>query len=139
MLWGSQLSYQNNAGDILTLVDDALSHINPGGTATVGFRIDADGQIYTREAGGAYTAQYFWIVPALNASLYECRWVTNGTTPDTTPAASGTWVQCNVDRTWEESETGADRSFDFTVQIGLLGTSTPIKTVTIQFDASGSP
>lgn len=126
-------------GPKLTLVDDNLLHANPGATATVGIRIDAGGQIYTREAGGGYTAQYNWIIPAANAALYECRWVTEGTTPDTTPAASGTWVQCNVDRTWEESETGADRSFSFTLQIGLLGTSTALRSATIQFNALGSP
>lgn len=141
MLWGSQLSYMNNAptGDVLRLDAAGLTHINPGGTAVVGIRIDADGQIYTRAAGGGYTAQYFWILPSVNASLYECRWVTGGTTPDITPAASGSWVQCNVDRTWEESETGADRSYSFTLEIGLLGTSTPLASATITFSALGAP
>lgn len=127
------------AGDGLRLDAASLTHVNPGGTAVVGIRVDADGQIYTRQAGGGYTAQYNWVTPTTNAAAFECRWVTGGTTPDTTPAASGTWVQCNVDRTFEESEASADKSYSFTLQIGRNGTSSALKSVTITFNALGSP
>ena len=127
-----------NGNDSLQLIADSLVHSNPGGTAVVGIRIDSDGQIYTRSAGGGYVAQYVWVLPALVAN-YECRWVTGGTTPDTVPAASGTWVQCNVDRTFEESEAGADKNYDFTLEIGRNGTSVALKSVTIGFHALGSP
>lgn len=125
-------------GDGLTLIADALTHVNPGGTAVVGIRVDSDGQIYTREAGGAYTAQYAWVLAGLVAN-YEMRWVTGGTTPDTIPAASGTWVQCNTDRTIEESSVGSDTSYSFTLEIGRNGTSTALKSVTITFNALGAP
>lgn len=123
--------------DSLTLVGDSLIHSNPGGTAVVGIRVDSDGQIYTRELGGGYTAQYFWVLAGLVAN-YEMRWVTGGTTPDTVPAASGTWVQCNTDRTIEESENNNDKVYSFTLQIGRNGTSVALKSVTINFSALGS-
>lgn len=126
-------------GDQLRLDGDSLTHINAGGTAVVGIRVDADGQIYTREAGGAYTAQYNWITPTALAANYEMRWVTGGTTPDTTPGASGTWFQCNTDRTIEESSAGTDTLYSFTLEIGRNGTSTALKSVTINFSALGAP
>lgn len=135
---GCLVGAASGAGDSLRLDADSLTHVNTGGTAVVGIRIDSDGQVYTREAGGGYTAQYFWVLSGLVAN-YECRWVTGGTTPDTTFAASGTWVQCNTDRTMEESETSADKSYTFTLEIGRNGTSVALKSVTITFNALGSP
>lgn len=126
-------------GDTLQLRSESLTHVNVGGTATVGIRVDSDGFIYTRSAGGGYVAQYQWLLPGTNVGDYECRWVTGGTTPDTTPAASGTWVNCDTDRTWQEAETGADISYSFTLQIGKAGTSDAMKSTTITFNALGAP
>lgn len=133
-------NYIGAGGPVLRLDAATITHDNPGATAVVGIRVDSDGQIYTRENGtsGSYVARYNWITPVSNAANYECRWVTGGTTPDTTPAASGTWVQCNTDRTWQETSINADTAYSFTLEIGLNGTSTAIKSVTIGFEAFGA-
>ena len=115
-----------------------VTHVVVGGNATAGFRIGADGNIYYRQ-GGAYVLQYPWVLPAANAANYECRWVTGGSTPDSVPAASGSWVRCNADRTWEENAVGVDVLHTFTVEIGRFGTSTALKSVTISVNARGSP
>jgi hypothetical protein len=125
-------------GDKVDLTGTTVSHVVPGGSATAGFRIDADGQIYYRQ-GGSYIAQYSWVTPNGNAGNYECRWVTGGSTPDTTPAASGTWVACTSDRTWEENAVGTDVIHSFTVELRRAGTSTVLKSVTIGLAARGAP
>lgn len=93
---------------------DFLLHNNPGGTATVGFRVDSDGNVYTREAGGAYTLQYAWLLTGVNTD-YEVYATTAG--PGVSGSASDTWLPCNVDRTWEFITSGTDDSTSLLVSL----------------------
>ncbi len=118
-------------GDRVVLNALSAHETDLGGTAIVGVRMDADGQVYKRD-GGAYAAQYEYVIPAANAGLYECRWVTQGTTPSTTPGASGTWLSCGTDRTWEHSS-AANFNFSFTLELRRAGTTTTLKSVNVTF------
>lgn len=129
-----------NGADVLRL--DALTYLRIviGGPSTCGFQLLANGKAQALTGGAGYTDRYDWILPNSSASRYECRHVNSGTAPDTIPAASGTWVPLTSTRKWETtSPVNTDESRSFVCEIGLLGTSTAIKSVTITIDADGSP
>jgi hypothetical protein len=91
---------------------DTLVHNNPGGTATVGIRVDSDGGVYTREAGGAYTLQYQWLLTGVNTD-YEVYATTAG--PGVSGSATDTWLGCGSDRAWEFSTSGNDDQTDLNI------------------------
>ena len=73
--------------------------------AEVGFRVDSDGDIYTREGtGGSWTSIGTWLLSGTNAD-YDCRLdVDSGDTP-TSGASTGTWLATTTDRDFILTET----------------------------------
>ncbi len=108
-------------GSRVQFFSDTLVHINPGGTAIVGIRIDSDGSVYTREAGGGYTLKYAWLLNGVNSD-YEVYATTAG--PGVTGSAVDTWLACSTDRTWEFSTSGNDDSTALNVVLRDASTTT---------------
>lgn len=73
------------------------------GTRTAGWKIDADGYVYTLKQA-AYTQQNQWTADAV--SNYEVRATldSGGVTTGTT----GSWLACSTDREWTVEETVLD-------------------------------
>lgn len=129
-------------GDILRL--DAASVIDSvaGGPSTSQWRIASDGGVYISRAsvsGGAFQFQYNWVEPPANAANYECTWTAGTGTVDTTPTTAGTYVQCNANRDWVETNAIGPESASFTARIRRVGGSTDLVTAAITLDVDGSP
>lgn len=108
-----------------------------GGIATANFRIDSDGGVYG-QSGASVVKQYDWIIPNGDVSGFECRWVSTGQTPTTTPGSSGTWLACTSDRSWAHTANNNDDTVSFTCELRRTGGAT-LFSVTITLNALGSP
>jgi len=135
-----RLIKQALGGDIIFLGADSPLDATPvGGPVSVTWRIDADGQVYYT-ISDVIAARYAWISPAVNAALYEFRWVTQGTDPDTVTGVSGTWDAMSSDKTFTENQTGSDRTALFTAELRrIAGPGPTIASVTISLQALGAP
>lgn len=131
-----------SGGDLLRLDAATVSDSVPGGPSTAQWRIDADGGVYISRAivsGGAFQFQYNWCTPPANAANYECTFTAGTGTVDTAPTTAGTYVQCNADRTWIETNPNTAESADFTARIRRVGGSTDLVTAVITLNVDGSP
>jgi len=138
-LWGTEAdSYVGGSGDTVRLDAQGITDVVVGGTATITYRVDSDGGIYRIQAHGGSTKLYDWVLPNAQAANYEVRWVTQGNDPNTTPAASGTWIACTSDRDWVNTSTNADDTDTFTLELRHVGGPT-LASVTITLNAFGSP
>jgi hypothetical protein len=99
-----------------TLTGISLDDSGIGGTRTVGFRVDNNGNIYTRANNGSgYVSKETWIGACANTS-YECNFVSSGSALTTGTANS--WLPCSTDQTFELSRsTNGISSRSGTIQI----------------------
>lgn len=126
-------------GDQLRLDTATINRASPG-AATATWRIDADGQVYGTNSGGAIVALYNWVTPVTSAPNYDVRWSTTSGVVDTTPGAENTNLSLNTDRTWSESNGASLESCVFQARIHRAGdTANPLKTANITLEADGSP
>ena len=122
---------------ITTLTTVTLSDTGAS-THTVGFRVDSDGDIYTRVNNAAsYTSKETWIGACANTS-YECYVTGTGDTP--TGAALNTWHATSTDRQFEWGTTGGVlEEFTGTLQIRRTSDNQVLKTVNVTVEIGQAP
>lgn len=105
--------------DTLTSISETDSGV--GDPRGVGFRVDSDGDIYTKaNQAAAYLSKETWIGACAN-SAYECQLTGSGTTP-AGPALT-TWHPCSTDRQWSLTTTSTPQSKVFTGTLKIRRTS----------------
>lgn len=114
-------------------LNDASPSSTGAGTRTAGWKIDADGYVYTLKQA-SYTQKNQWTADAV--ANYEVRAtldegaVTTGTT--------GSWLACSSDREWTVQETVLDgTSYAYlTIEVRVAATSVVVDSCTVNIIAS---
>ena len=89
--------------------------------ATVGFRVDSDGDVYTKpDSSTGYTSLQTWIGECA-ASSYECLIDGVGDNPTHTGSGTGSgenqWLPCSSDQKWEWSASFTPEEWSGVLQI----------------------
>jgi hypothetical protein len=103
------------------------------GTRTAGWKIDADGYVYTRKQA-SYTQQNQWTADAV--ANYEVRATLDGGVVAT--GTTGSWLACSSDREWTVEETVVDNtSYAYlTVEVRSAATLIVLDSCTVHIVAS---
>ena len=122
-------------GARITLTDQTYTNATGGGLpATVGYTIDADGNVYDQSS----VLLEQWCAPAALSGDYEVRaTISSGTL---TSGTTGSWLALSTDRTWSKTvESPATGTCVFTVEIRRIGTTTTLDSATISITADATP
>lgn len=100
--------------------------------ATAFYELQSDGDTLTSLGAGSD-----WLVGSTTGSNYECRaTLVSGTL---TSGTTGSWLALSSDRRWSVTRSSLGiKSCTFTLEIGLAGANTAIKTATITITAQVS-
>jgi hypothetical protein len=114
-------------GALVDIVNDTISSVVPGGTASATYALNSDG---SRTNGT-------WLRSGL-ASNYEARaTLTSGTF--SSGSGAGAWLSLGTSRSWTVTATGTLKSATFTLEIRIAGGGATLDTATITIDADGTP
>jgi hypothetical protein len=117
------------AVDTLTAINFDDAGVND--PATCGFRVDNNGDIFTRpDAAAGYSSKETWIGACVNSD-YECIFNHTGDALTGGSSAVDTWLVCSTDRLFELSTSGAIKSCSGTLQIRRASDSVVVATVSI--------
>ncbi len=120
-----------------TLTNISLSQIVSSGTATVGFEVNSDGDIYERPNNASgYSSKETWKGVCANTE-YECRLdKTSGDDPSSGPALA-TWHATSTIRRWEATKSSPSGAVDFdgTLKIRRTSDNTVLNTKTVSLFA----
>ena len=120
----------------ITLSNVTTTNTIVGSTATAKYELQADGDIFRSAAGvGADVDIGDWIEPREAAGgNYECKVTVNSGSLST--GTSGSWLALSSTRTWTRARgsLGTD-NVNFTVEIRQVGSSTTLKSATIDLTA----
>lgn len=116
----------------VTLNNASVSSLGSG-TRTAGWKIDADGYVYTRKQA-SYTQKNQWTADAV--ANYEVRATLDGGVVAT--GTTGSWLACSSDREWTVEETVVDNtSYAYlTVEVRSAATLIVLDSCTVHIVAS---
>jgi hypothetical protein len=112
-----------------------IAEDDPTSVGTVGFIVDNDGDIWTRQdSGSGYVSNTTWIGNAA-ASAYEIRVTGTGDAPTYTGSGTGDgtnqWLSCSTDHKYEWSASIIPESFSGTIEWRVAGTGLILGSVTV--------
>jgi len=110
-------------GDSLLLPSHNFTNQGFEGTIYSGLRIDADGNLYARQANGGWSQFAAWLLSGTASDMYVSRTIDSGSLD--TDAGAGP-LQLNTDR-------------DYDVQRSIDGEETAVVSFQLSNDSSGSP
>jgi hypothetical protein len=115
-------------GALVDIVNDTISSVVPGGTASATYALNANG---TRTNGT-------WLRSGVSSN-YECRATLTAGTFSPGSSGSGTWLSLSGGQSWTVTATNADKTATFTLEIRIAGGGATLDTATITIDADGTP
>ena len=117
-----QFIHSGVSAEVVQFISHDFSRIDESGTIYSGIKLDDDGNIYARQAGGGWSSIGAWLLNGVNTGFFVKRVIDSGTL--TTDGGAGPIVL------------SSDRIYDVQSAVG-------IKTTTVSFeisnDISGSP
>lgn len=136
LLAGRGAGSGGGGGGSVALTDQSLSRATFNGlTATVGYRIDSDGGVYSVK--GTAVLLETWLLSGLNSD-YEVRaTLVSGDTPSGT---LGSWLACSTDRTWSLAAVDEELFCSLSIQIRDAAAPNTVRaTCTVDITSSSTP
>lgn len=128
-------NFYGTAAPVISLSDySGYASTSTPSTATNGFQLNSTGKVYVN-TNGSYTYLQDWVTPNSAASDYECYvTVSSGTLSSGT---TGAWIALSTTRDWTvvKAPPLGSKTCTFTIDIRKIGTTTVLKTATIDITA----
>ena len=124
------------SSDGVALIGTTQTDIVSSGTATVSYSLTSAGNEQYAIHLAAPVTIGTWVLPASNASLYECRMTMTGGTTFSSGDVAGSWLALSSTRSWVVSRaTVGAKQATATIEIRDVATSTVRATSTVDITA----